>query len=68
MDGFYPTLTSPLTNGPEATIGRIVDVDLPRPRTRKALVEHPDTYRYRAAVLAFLEAFEHGARPKKAVA
>ena len=40
-----------MTNGPEATIGRIVEVDLPRPRTRKALVEHPDYYRYRAAVL-----------------
>ena len=37
-----------MTNGPEATIGRVVDVDLPRPRTRKALVEHPDYYRYRA--------------------
>jgi nitrate/nitrite transport system ATP-binding protein len=57
-----------MTNGPEATIGRIVDVDLPRPRTRKALVEHPDYYRYRAAVLSFLEEYEHGAHPKKDVA
>ena len=50
-----------MTNGPEATIGRIVEVDLPRPRTRKALVEHADYYRYRAAVLGFLEEYEHGA-------
>ena len=57
-----------MTNGPEATIGRIVDVDLPRPRTRKALVEHPDYYRYRASVLGFLEEYEHGAHPRKAVA
>lgn len=57
-----------MTNGPEATIGRIVEVDLPRPRTRKALVEHPDYYRYRAAVLSFLEEYEHGAHPKKDVA
>ena len=57
-----------MTNGPEATIGRIVDVDLPRPRTRKALVEHPDYYRYRASVLSFLEEYEHGAHPKKEVA
>lgn len=57
-----------MTNGPEATIGRIVDVDLPRPRTRKALVEHPDYYRYRASVLEFLEAYEHGHHGKKAVA
>ena len=56
-----------MTNGPEATIGRIVEVDLPRPRTRKALVEHPDYYRYRAAVLEFLEEYEHGA-PRKDVA
>lgn len=57
-----------MTNGPEATIGGIVDVDLPRPRTRKALVEHPDYYRYRAALLEFLEGHGHGAHPKKEVA
>jgi nitrate/nitrite transport system ATP-binding protein len=55
-----------MTNGPEATIGRIVDVDLPRPRTRKALIEHPDYYRYCAAVLGFLGRYEHG--DKKEVA
>ncbi|MBJ3763740.1 ATP-binding cassette domain-containing protein [Maribius pontilimi] len=53
-----------MTNGPQATIGRIVDVDLPRPRTRKALLEHPDYYLYREQVLNFLEEYEHGARPK----
>ena len=53
-----------MTNGPQATIGRIVDVDLPRPRTRKALLEHPDYYRYRQQVLDFLEEYEHGAQPK----
>ncbi|WP_417255446.1 ABC transporter ATP-binding protein [Celeribacter halophilus] len=53
-----------MTNGPQATIGRIVDVDLPRPRTRKALLEHPDYYRYRQQVLDFLEEYEHGATPK----
>ena len=47
-----------------ATIGKIVDVDLPRPRTRKALLEHPDYYRYRQDVLDFLEEYEHGAKPK----
>lgn len=58
-----------MTNGPEATIGRIVEVDLPRPRTRKALVEHSDYDRYRAAILAFLEDREHGgAHPRKDVA
>jgi len=54
-----------MTNGPQATIGKIVDVDLPRPRTRKALLEHPDYYNYRQDVLDFLEEYEHGAKPKK---
>ncbi len=53
-----------MTNGPQATIGKIVDVDLPRPRTRKALLEHPDYYTYRQEVLDFLEEYEHGAKPK----
>ena len=53
-----------MTNGPQATIGKIVNVDLPRPRTRKALLEHPDYYNYRQDVLDFLEEYEHGAKPK----
>ncbi|MDM8167563.1 ABC transporter ATP-binding protein [Roseovarius sp.] len=52
-----------MTNGPQATIGRITKVDLPRPRTRKALLAHPDYYRYRQQVLDFLEEYEHGAKP-----
>ncbi|MFY0682434.1 MAG: ATP-binding cassette domain-containing protein [Thalassovita sp.] len=54
-----------MTNGPQATIGKIVDVDLPRPRTRKALLDHPDYYTFRQEVLDFLEEYEHGAKPKK---
>ncbi|KJZ19661.1 ABC transporter ATP-binding protein [Loktanella sp. S4079] len=53
-----------MTNGPQATIGQITDVKLPRPRTRKALLEHPDYYTYRQEVLDFLEEYEHGAKPK----
>lgn len=52
-----------MTNGPQATIGKITNVDLPRPRTRKALLEHPDYYTYRQEVLDFLEEYEHGAKP-----
>ena len=29
-----------MTNGPKARIGRIMAVDMPRPRTRRALLEH----------------------------
>jgi len=54
-----------MTNGPQATIGKITNVDLPRPRTRKALLEHPDYYNYRQEVLDFLEEYEHGAKPKE---
>ncbi|MEM6940981.1 MAG: nitrate ABC transporter ATP-binding protein [Pseudomonadota bacterium] len=55
-----------MTNGPRATIGKITQVDLPRPRTRKALLEHPDYYAYRQEVLDFLEEYEHGNVSKKA--
>jgi nitrate/nitrite transport system ATP-binding protein len=57
-----------MTNGPRATIGKITDVKLPRPRTRKALLEHPDYYNYRAEVLDFLEEYEHGNQSKKSAA
>ncbi len=53
-----------MTNGPRATIGKIMEVDLPRPRTRKALLEHPDYYRYREQLLTFLEEYEAGAHGK----
>lgn len=43
-----------MTNGPNARVGRILDVDLPRPRTRKALLEHPKYYQYREELLSFL--------------
>ena len=55
-----------MTNGPQATIGKIMDVNLPRPRTRKALLEHPDYYSYRAELLTFLEEYEHGHKKKEA--
>jgi nitrate/nitrite transport system ATP-binding protein len=43
-----------MTNGPHAKVGRIMPVDLPRPRTRKALLEHPRYYEYREELLRFL--------------
>ena len=54
-----------MTNGPRATIGRITEVNLPRPRTRKALLDHPDYYAYREEILGFLEEYEHGVSKKK---
>jgi nitrate/nitrite transport system ATP-binding protein len=49
-----------MTNGPNATIGKILEIDLPRPRDRKALLEHPKFYGYREEVLQFLADYEHG--------
>jgi nitrate/nitrite transport system ATP-binding protein len=48
-----------MTNGPHARIGKVMKVDLPRPRTRKALLEHPRYYEYRSELLSFLEEYEH---------
>jgi nitrate/nitrite transport system ATP-binding protein len=31
-----------------------MEVDLPRPRSRKALVNHPDYYRLREELISFL--------------
>lgn len=50
-----------MTNGPNARIGEILEVDLPRPRDRKLLLEDPRFYSYRERVLRFLEEYEHGA-------
>ncbi len=50
-----------MTNGPNARIGRILDVDIERPRTRRALLDHPSYYEYRQELLSFLDEFEHGA-------
>jgi nitrate ABC transporter ATP-binding subunit len=45
-----------MTRGPRARIGEIVMVDVPRPRERSALLEHPDYYRLRGCLIDFLEA------------
>lgn len=43
-----------MTNGPNAKVGKVMEVDLPRPRSRKALVAHPDYYKYREELITFL--------------
>ncbi|MEO1656543.1 MAG: ABC transporter ATP-binding protein [Pseudomonadota bacterium] len=47
-----------MTNGPNARVGKVMDVNLPRPRTRKELLSHPDYYAYREQLLTFLEEYE----------
>ena len=43
-----------MTNGPAATVGEILDVDLPRPRDRLLLASNPQYHRCRSALLQFL--------------
>ncbi len=43
-----------LTNGPAATIGEVLRVDLPRPRNRVALADEPKYQQCRKAVIDFL--------------
>ncbi len=50
-----------MTSGPAARVGEILEVDLPRPRNRAEVLEHPDYYRYREALIAFLADHERQA-------
>ena len=43
-----------MTNGPSATIGQVLDVELPRPRDRIALADDARYNHYRHEVLSFL--------------
>ena len=45
-----------LTNGPQATIGEVLSVDLPRPRERLHLAHDADYMKYRSQVIEFLYA------------
>jgi len=53
-----------MTNGPEATIGEILDVDLARPRNRVELADNADYNHLRAEVLKFL--YERQRKPEDA--
>ena len=43
-----------LTNGPEAQIGQILEVNIPRPRKRMEVVNHPSYYALRNEMVYFL--------------
>jgi bicarbonate transport system ATP-binding protein len=43
-----------LTNGPESKIGQIMEVDIPRPRKRLDVVNHPSYYSMRSEIIYFL--------------
>jgi nitrate/nitrite transport system ATP-binding protein len=48
-----------MTNGPAATIGRILDVPFPRPRRREEILARPDYFWLRDTVFDFLETQAH---------
>lgn len=48
-----------MTNGPAATVGEILEVKFPRPRSRKQLMEDPYYYELRAQLIGFLEERSH---------
>ena len=48
-----------MTNGPRAKIGKLMDVPLPRPRSREALLQHPRYYELREELIGFLEDCGH---------
>jgi len=48
-----------MSNGPAAEVGDILEVNFPRPRDRKAVLEHPDYYKLRAHLIEFLEVHAH---------
>jgi nitrate/nitrite transport system ATP-binding protein len=45
-----------MTNGPKATIGKIVNVSAPRPRSRLTAFNDPEFVRCRADIVSFLQA------------
>jgi len=49
-----------MTDGPEARVGDILTVPFARPRRRHDVLEHPEYYKYRQAIVDFLE---HHAKP-----
>jgi nitrate/nitrite transport system ATP-binding protein len=53
----------PLTPGPGATLGPSFDVDLPRPRARKALNHDPRFQELRAEILGYLVSQRRWAKP-----
>lgn len=48
-----------MTNGPEAEVGDILEIDFPRPRDRHQLLESPRYYTYREILIDYLHHQSH---------
>ena len=51
-----------MTRGPEAEIAEVVDIDIPRPRMRTTVIEHPNYYKIRNHIIHFLVERSHQKR------
>lgn len=51
-----------MTDGPEATVGDVLEVPFARPRTRASVLAHPEYHRCRRRVIDFLEHHAHQMR------
>jgi len=52
-----------MTDGPEASVGDVLTVPFPRPRSRAAVLGHPRYHECRRQVIDFLEHHAHQSRP-----
>ena len=52
-----------MTDGPEATVGDVLDVPFERPRSRAAVLGHADYHACRRRIIDFLEHHAHQSRP-----
>lgn len=52
-----------MTDGPEASVGDVLSVPFPRPRSRAAVLGHPSYHACRRHVIDFLEHHAHQSRP-----
>ena len=54
-----------MTNGPHAKVGKVLEIDFPRPRVRDDIIESPEFYSYRQELLRFLDECEHEKEQRK---
>jgi ABC-type nitrate/sulfonate/bicarbonate transport system ATPase subunit len=52
-----------MTDGPAASVGHVLTVPFPRPRSRAAVLGHPRYHECRRRVIDFLEHHAHQSRP-----
>jgi nitrate ABC transporter ATP-binding subunit len=57
-----------MNNGPNATIGKVLDIEFPRPRERLKVFESAQFAHYRNECIRFLFSRRHGAAPEAAAA